>query len=120
METCVYCGSESGGGYCYQSPNGSCCMADDPDHVSAYDCCPECGIEMGPGELDGVIEHVCDPERVKAYREWLNGEPHNLLMDLDWDYREGCVVRIPVDEDEHEDDWWDASDLGVETDVRGD
>lgn len=95
-EVCVYCGNEHGDGYCLDSPDGYCKMEDDPDYVRASDCCPECGIEMDVCELEGVVEHVCDAQRKAEYQEWLHSDPDEWPegFDLDWDYREGRVVKV--------------------------
>jgi hypothetical protein len=83
-EICVYCGTETPGGYCFQSPNGQCLMDDaGPDYVSPYDCCHECGTELTQGELQGFQDHICDPERVKAYKAFLESPDD----DSEWDYR---------------------------------
>lgn len=59
-------------------------MADaGPDYVSANDCCHECGCELSQGELEGFIDHVCDPGRVADYKAYLESDDE----DAEWDYR---------------------------------
>ena len=86
-KTCIYCGGENGGGYCLQSPDGYCVFAEDPDYVSPYNLCDECGAEMSQTELDGYAEHFCDPERKAAYQDWLQRDPDEDAEKEDWDYR---------------------------------
>lgn len=86
METCIYCGAQDGDGYCVDSPDGSHCMSYDEDAVDPYECCIECGLELDYAELNGSLEHVCDPDRVLAFKTW----QERATVDDDcpnWEYR---------------------------------
>lgn len=83
-DICIYCHTEYEGGYCWRSPNGQHVMDDaGPDYVSPNDCCHECGSELGQAERDGFVDHVCAPDRIKAYKAFLENEDE----DAEWDYR---------------------------------
>jgi hypothetical protein len=84
-QVCVHCDEvlPSEGGYCASSPTGYHAIEDDPDEVNPYLVCVDCGVEMSHEEHAGYIEHICDPERVIAYKAWLN----DSNTEIEWDYQ---------------------------------
>lgn len=109
VDYCVYCGQENpGGGYCHASPAGEHVLAIDGSAPDPYLCCASCGEELSQIEIEGFVEHVCNPQAITALREaddlnafnclgceeWITGEEAARRMD---GYCDECAAKRELD-----------------------